>query len=467
MQQKFYLLYLVLFFTSVNAHSIVDVAKGDSIFYYKLGGAEPIVIPPTPITTSLTLSFTARFHDGLSCGRFDPMLTVTNTLNDISRGVDQAINQLEAAASAAILNLPGYLLQQASPGLYNIMQNGILRASQRFSLATKHCETIQAQIQAGQDPYDDWIQLSGFEDWKASMSTASSTDITDVQRSIDESKGDRGLPWVGGVEHAGREDPPINVISDVTRSGFNLALGRDVTDTTPIEVTENSPELVQIWNEPQQAEEWAREVLGEIHIRTCQGCQKGSMPGKGLIPGIHEETSNIKSDLRQLLIGEANGGLAPTRRNLDRVAAPGVAVSLQLLESIRDMNDDTDRGIAVNVLSVDIAEAKEISKAMLLRRILLTGKKEPHINGNGLALEEIDQAVEEIESEIQTLVYDREIREKLFSPKAIEILQRARFQKEYSRHIPSKGRNDLLRYENGRVVPPGPPSTENPSPSGN
>ena len=55
----------------------------DSLWYYEIGGAEPVSGPANPSVVSVTLGGSAQLGLGYNCGKFDPVLAVTNTLNNI------------------------------------------------------------------------------------------------------------------------------------------------------------------------------------------------------------------------------------------------------------------------------------------------------------------------------------------------------------------------------------------------
>ena len=91
----------------------------DGLWYYEIGGAEPVSVPANPAVVSTTLGGSAQLGLGYSCGKFDPVAAVTNTLNDIGSGVDNMMNAMTAAATSAIASLPALILQRANPGLYD------------------------------------------------------------------------------------------------------------------------------------------------------------------------------------------------------------------------------------------------------------------------------------------------------------------------------------------------------------
>lgn len=431
-----------------NANAITATPKNDSMFYYDIGGAEPISLPPSPITTTMTLSFKATFS-GISCGEFDPMVALSNSMDALKDGLDDAVNQLESAATAAISALPGYLLQKANPGLYDLFQNGILRATQKFALSTKSCELMEAEMSRGIDPFEQWVSVSAGDDWKVAMGTAGVTDLNSVKEDIATNKGRNGVYWLGGARAGGVSQPPINVLRDVIRAGYNISTGRSVTQTSAIPITPTTTKFIKKWNRPSDAEDWVREVLGDIYVTTNKTGNKGAQPGRGIIPIIYDRKIDIKNDLVDMLTGVS----APTRVNLDKLSAPGVGVSLQLFNSIRDLNDDTERGIVVDALSTEIAEAQVIEEAILIRRLLYTGRKEGNISSVNIAQKNIDSAIIELNTEIDNLIFEKNIREMFVGSTAKLILKKVRASEQISRLIDPDRNWTKAEFAKGRVKP--------------
>ena len=83
-----------------NSSYAAQAPTEDSLWYYEIGGAEPVSAPANPSVVSVTLGGSAQLGLGYSCGKFDPVAAVTHTLNDIGAGVDNMMNSMTAAASA-------------------------------------------------------------------------------------------------------------------------------------------------------------------------------------------------------------------------------------------------------------------------------------------------------------------------------------------------------------------------------
>jgi len=124
-------IFVWLLFGLLGLNSAQAVTKGpteDSLWYYEIGGTEPVSAPPNPSVVSVILSGSAQPGMGYSCGKFDPAVAVTNTLNNIDAGAGNMTNAMMAAASTAIVSFPALILQRANPCLYDMFRNALLQA---------------------------------------------------------------------------------------------------------------------------------------------------------------------------------------------------------------------------------------------------------------------------------------------------------------------------------------------------
>lgn len=422
------------------------VPSEDGIWYYEVGGAEPISNAPNPTVTTTRLAFGAEASAGYSCGSFDPLLSIENTLNEVAQGMEDMVDQMVQAATNAIASLPAMVLQRSNPGLYDLFQNNLLRAEEELSLATQSCEEMEAAIADGRNPYQEWVTLSKGDDWRAAM--GSGGDIVQVQEDIDQNAGNDGAEWIGG-RRGGQGQEPIDVISDTVKAGYNITLDRPPNAGTPYAGGGDTPLLARTWSSPQEAQEWATRVLGDKHIRTCQGCESETTPGVGLLPILEETNQQVREDLMQLVSGATN----PTRSNLRDVSAPGVGVSRGLIEALREL-PESDRMVATGRLAQEVATARTMEQALLTRRMLLSGRKAPEIDAAGVAREDIRDGVEEITSEIATLMMEIEARQAVVSNTAGSILREAQRRARASSGTPSPQPIETAPIRGGVVQQP-------------
>ena len=276
--------WLLIGLLSLNsAHAVTKGPTEDSLWYYEIGGAEPVSAPANPSVVSVTLGGSAQLGMGYSCGKFDPVAAVTNTLNDIGAGIDNMMNAMTAAASAAIAALPALILQRANPGLYDMFQNALLQAEETMQLATKSCEQMEAEIAQGKNPYADLITLSKGNDWKLQMGVGGNDAVT-AKDAVETSNGDNGVPWIGG-QAGGSGQPVLEFTGDIVKAGYNINMNRPITTAGPVPPA-SATRLTEIWTTPSDARDWVVDVVGENIVTTCDTCRKDSIPGTGLLPKL-------------------------------------------------------------------------------------------------------------------------------------------------------------------------------------
>ena len=415
----------------------------DSLWYYEIGGAEPVSAPANPSVVSVTLGGSAQLGLGYSCGKFDPVAAVTHTLNDISAGVDNMMNAMTAAASAAIAALPALILQRANPGLYDMFQNALLQAEETMQLATKSCEQMEAEISAGKNPYADLITLSKGNDWKVQMGIGGNDAVT-AKESVETANGDNGVPWVGG-QAGGTGQPVLQFTGDIVKAGYNINMNRPVTAAGPVPPAA-STRLSEIWSTPTDARNWVVDVVGENIVTTCDTCRKDSIPGTGLLPKLHQESATVTTDLQNLV----SGATSLTLTNLEDVTAPGIAITRQVIEAIREM-PATEQGLIVGRLVAEISTARTVEKALYARRLLLTGRQVPEVYATEVAREHADTSIAELDKEIDSLLFETRVRREVVSDTVAVLLQRAAARRQSSLNVPQVSPVDPRPLTHSRV----------------
>ena len=415
----------------------------ESLWYYEIGGAEPVSVPANPTVVPVILGGSAQLELGYSCGRFDPVAAVTHTLNDIGSGVDNMVSAMTAAASAAIAALPALILQRANPGLYDLFQNALLQAQETMQLATKSCEQIEAEIAQGKNPYADLITLSKGNDWKVQMGIGGN-DAVSAKQAVESSNGNGGIPWVGG-QAGGAGQPVLQFTGDIVKAGYNINMNRPVTAAGPV-LSASATRLSAIWNTPTDARDWVVEVVGENIVTTCDTCRKDSIPGTGLLPKLHQVAAAVTVDLQSLVSGTA----APTLANLEKITAPGVAITRQVIEAIREM-PVTEQGLIIGRLVSEISTARTVEKALFARRLLLTGRQVPEVYATEVAREHADSSITELDKEIENLLFETRVRKEVVSDTIATLLQRAAARRQASLNVPQVSPLDSRPLRNGRV----------------
>lgn len=134
----------MLLILGANHCLAIPWSNGDnSEFYYKIGGARSISVPPNVNVQTYALNGSLEYGLGYSCGNFDPMLGLTNLLNDLQNTGNNLVNGAIGAVQAAIGGLPALIMQRIDPGLYDLFQNALIRVEAILSLANKSCEQFE------------------------------------------------------------------------------------------------------------------------------------------------------------------------------------------------------------------------------------------------------------------------------------------------------------------------------------
>ena len=413
----------------------------DSLWYYEIGGAQPVSAPANPAVVSVTLGGSAELGLGYSCGKFDPVRAVTHSLNTIKSGASDMMNAMTAAASSAIAALPALILQRANPGLYDLFQNALLKAEETLQLATQSCEQMEAAIAQGKNPYADLITVSKGNDWKRQMGLGGNDAVT-AKAAVESANGDHGVPWIGG-QAGGAGQPVLEFTGDIVQAGYNLHMNRPLTATGPATPTTR---LAEVWPSPVAARDWVVDVVGENIVTTCDTCRKDAIPGTGLLPKLYGESTAVTVELQNLV----SGANPPTLANLELVTAPGVAVTRQVIEAIRAM-PAAEQGLIVGRLVAEIGTARTLEKALYARRLLLSGRQVPEVYATEVAREHDDTAIVELDKEIESLLFETRVRREVVSDTVTVLLQRAAARRQAALNVPQTAPRDPRPLEHGRV----------------
>ena len=426
-----------------TAHAVTKGPTEDSLWYYEIGGAEPVSVPANPSVVSITLGGSAQLGMGYSCGKFDPVAAVTHTLNDIGTGVDNMMNAMTAAASAAIAALPALILQRANPGLYDMFQNALLQAKETMQIATKSCEQMEAEIANGKNPYADLITLSKGNDWKLQMGIGGNDAVT-AKKAVEAANGDNGVPWIGG-QAGGAGQPVLEFTGDLVKAGYNINMNRPITATGPVPPA-SATRLTEIWPTPTDARNWVVDVVGENIVTTCDTCRKDSIPGTGLLPKLNQESAAVTVELQNLV----NGSTPLTLANLDKITAPGVAITRQVIEAIREM-PASEQSLIMGRLVSEISTARTVEKALYARRLLLSGRQVPEVYATEVAREHADKSIAELDKEIENLLFETRVRKEVVSDTITTLLERAAARRQASLNTPEVPAIDPRPLSHGRV----------------
>jgi integrating conjugative element protein (TIGR03755 family) len=425
----------------IHAAGQPTVPGDRSILYYKIGGGEPVSRPANPNTTTLKIGLAGTARLNYSCGRFDAGITIENLMNGFSK-LGTAIS---GAVKAGIAALPMYIFQRASPGLYELFQTYQKKAETEWNIALKSCEEMEAQIKQGGDPYAEWLSMAKGEHWKDE--SKATQDAAEAKRRVETDGGTKGLTWIGGVRKGGRNQDAIEVIRDITQAGYNVTLNKPPAAPATA-VYPPTTKLAAAFPSPKVAADWAVSVIGDRQIALCDevGCQaKSSTPGSGLLPKYEAERPTVDKQLQAVV----NSPSAPPYLELEKASAPGVAITRELIEALRALRHP-DRQIVIERLAMEIAQARIVDKALMVRNVLLTGGGVPEA-GWEPAQKELRERVDQLNRHMDDLLFETRMRREVVSTTARDVLEVFRAERAQSTSTRQQEGVDQRPMENGRV----------------
>ncbi|WP_441813621.1 integrating conjugative element protein [Marinobacterium rhizophilum] len=404
---------------SSNGFQTSGSVIGDEVMY-SIGGGNAVSMSGAASMRSIGVG--AGWNSNLVCGDLSISTTIQNQLNGLTDGFQTLMSSVIQNATSAVASLPALIIQRADPGLYNLLTNGILQARLDFDRSKLTCRAMANRMADMAGGQRGWNQLS---EGMVLQQAVASTDAVSAIEQAETSKGNEGVPWVGGSNAGGAGQPSIKVVGDITRAGYNLVNGRSVTDASAIDPSSCASLACRTWSSPQMAVDWATRVLGEQEQRTCETCTKTeTVPGVGLTPLIQDAYDSTLQALQQLVTGAR-----PTTREAGSASLP---ITRGVIEALRD---EPDQAILAHRLASEVALSSVLEKALLLQRTLLTGQKEPNVAANQLAVDAIDRESDLLDREIRNLKTELELRRELANNAPMAIIQRHRARAAGSRGI--------------------------------
>ena len=402
-------------------------------WYYKIGGGDLITAPANPNSTAITLGASGAWGANYSCGNFSLTSSVGSFMNDIRTSADQALNQMVSAATGFVSSLPALIIQRSNPGLYDLFQNGLLRAEEQFNMSIKTCEEMESDFVAGGNPFDKFINISKKNNWQSKKKSGGNAIA--AKKSVESVGGDSGIPGVGGAQYAGSGQPALNVTKQTARAGYNTLIGRapGTTSTAPAA----SGRMSEIWNTPAKFEQYAVDVLGSNEVRTCKNCQNRTNMGKGLLPQLYQERQTIGTELSKLVVASGK----PSFSELDKVSATGIRITPSVIKALQ--NEGTvEQQLFMARLASDIATANVLEKAELLLQAMETGKREPNLASNEVVIDFNAASIGDLLEYINNILLSSRIR-KTVSTDSVQLVMA----REESRQNFISGSSRVQSYE--------------------
>ena len=401
-------------------------SPADSPLYYSIGGGDVVPDPPS-MSDSISVSISGLGAMNYNCGLFNRNASIANALNGAKQTGMNMFNNAVNSAEGAVMEMPAYLIAKANPSLYQLMQNGLFSGFGDFDLGLKSCGQMQQDIDNGNNPYNGMFKASTSNHWKVfqygsdshsslnqlSYSASEQSDVNRARTSISQSNGADGVEWTHGASlhhayHAGGDGQPAILLTyDIVMAGINAMLSRqDYYSDATIPTTDS---LHQFFIKPSEAAKWAQDVLGEKTITTGSG-NKGTQPGKGLLPKVQKQYDDVFKALVALISGAKEINVD----NLKAVSTNRLMISGDIIQNLQT-DPAMRRSMETSALAQGVSALRVIDKAQELILILQTARQVPSISINEVAQTQITENITTLNDQIKQIVDNNETNKKLLT----------------------------------------------------
>jgi integrating conjugative element protein (TIGR03755 family) len=427
--------------------AVTKMTRQNSSLYYLVGGGDPSPLSANPNSINLKFGLSGNAFLSYSCGKFSVGDAFSYYMSEF-RNLGSTIT---AAIGAAVAALPMYVFQRAQPGLYEIFQSYWAKAQVAISAALKTCEEMEAQIKAGQNPYDDYIQLAKGEGWK--FQANSGNNVIRSKEEVAANGGRSGVQAWQGLQKGGRGQEPLRLVHDTAVVGYNATMNKlPATDKDIVYPPTNR--LANLWSSPRAAADWGVSVLGDQEITTCEdpdcgradgGTGKSLATGLGLQPKYEASVVEVTTAMNALVTtGDTSYA------NLLAASAPGVGIGKDLIDALRRLPPETRETMTARVAR-EVALAKTIERAFMLRNLLLTGMTAANYEK---PVDDARKRVEQLNRYIDDLMFEQRVRKEIVSTTAQLLLENDRSTAAARSSAVPEGREATVRpLEDGRVRP--------------
>jgi len=402
----------------------VNGAISDKLFY-TLGGGSVISQPPTR-NNMKKLGISAGWSSDLMCGNFDLKTTVANQLNGVTDGFKNLMGDVIQGATGAVASLPAMVIQRANPGLYDALTNGVLQANVAFDKAQLNCQNMAKRMMEFSDT-SKWTQAAMAEEYKTLVNSGEK-DAVSADIKYRKVKGNEGRKWIGGEIRGGKGQKAIRPTYDFVSAGFNMMNDLPVTSTHSVNAAECNGSSCQKFKDAEDAANAIVQVLGDRSLRTCTAtseCSSGdedqqpgmSIAGTGFSPMLENAVKYNTEHLVKLV----NGSEKLSSENLSKLKTGSLAVSPGV---IRSLQRDPDNLPLTARLASELAMADTVETALIMRRMLITGMREPNVRDQPDAMEEGTHSIEALDREISALKNEMELKRELANNSILTIIER-------------------------------------------
>jgi integrating conjugative element protein (TIGR03755 family) len=396
-----------------NIYLIPPTSNG--IWYYEIGGADSLQLP---MYNKSRFKFRGGLDWGgnLTCSDLDPDISISNVLNGLKKGWQSLQRNMVNSIKGTVASLPALALQHIDPGLYDLINSGLLSAEDQFQVEIASCQRITGDLMKAKPNYD-WVKASGYEKYSKFFTGDESNggknpelqkaDAGELVSEMEKDLGKEGVNWICDDKRGGVGQKPI-VMSETVWAGYNTLIDRGACETIAPAKSSANPTFVKYWPSPKEAQNWLIDIFGDAEVYTDpRKPPRTSKTGAGLMMKIEETTEVIAADLTSLVDDVRNDNYEPTLKDLQQVSAPGTLITREVIVAIAKSGDSS---LYIKKLAVDMASQREMLKAMEMRRVLYSASMVTEISQAKPAKEIVDYWMRRIVEEVRLVREEMELR---------------------------------------------------------
>lgn len=385
---------------------------------YELGGgaaygaASTRIVPPS-------IGLGIQWKADMMCGNMDLQSTIKNQLNGSTDGFKNIMGGIVESATGAVMSLPAMMIQRSNPGLYELLSNGVLQARVDFDRSKMSCQGILDQAGSYLDGGPSLATLAKAEAMKSAI-RATDGDSVAAEKKAEADGTENGIEWMG-EKRGGSGQKPIAFTEDIARRAYNTTVGRTANTNAMVTAAQcNGAAICTLWDTPQKAAEFAKKVVGETELTTCQdGCDPAAVkPGTGLLH-LADEVYEEKAEIMGKLLDKTQ---KISEEELRKLSTPMLPVSRSVIEALRD---DPDGQVLSERLLSEISLADITWKGMQLMRLLMTGAQNPDVQKVAEAKQHVSDKIANLQAEIDSMKMEMDMRRDLANNTATAALNRA------------------------------------------
>lgn len=388
----------------------------DDRLSYELGGGAAYGAASSRIRRP-AIGFGVQWKADMMCGNMDLQLSLKNQLNGATDGFKSIMGNIVNSAQGAVASLPALIIQRANPGLYELLSNGVLQGRVDFDRSKLSCQSILDKAGTFMDGGN--LQDLAKAETLHNAIKNNSGDAIAAEKEADDVGTEKGVKWMGETR-GGAGQEPIRLTRDVVRKAHNTAHGRTVATNAAVSSAScDGGAFCTLWPTPEDAENFAEEVIGETELTTCvNGCDPARIrPGTGLlhkVDEVYEEKAEVMARLMNPDVKISNDDIA-------ELSTPLLPVSRRIIEALRH---DPDGQMLSERLTSEVALADLIWKGIQLMRLMNTGLQNPDVQKLAEAKEHVTSKIADLKSEIESMKLELDLRASLANNTAKITLER-------------------------------------------